>query len=409
MDGRDPAETMFRGTLETRPLVARLTDRALTITVGDNEVISWDRAGRLYSVWAGNRTWRRGLGGAGLEKWRDETGTDRRALRGEAVDALVEQAAARARGAALAMGRAAGRSAAAGAKTDAGLRMVVERAARFNATAAREDAQRFAAIYGRIGILPPDQYLATVVQATEGCSFNGCAFCELYRQKFRVRTIGEFARHLSDVRAYMGDSLLLRGRWVFLGAANALALPTDQLLPMIEEIADSFGDRRPGVSGFVDACSGARKSSSEYLALAKAGLRRVYVGLESGHDPLLALVRKPSTREEAVRTVRAIAGAGVNVGVIVIVGLGGVRFAENHVRDTVAALHQMGLTRGDLVYLSDLVEPHRREYSALVASASIRALTPDEREIQRRRIRAGLKFAAAPARVVTYDIREFVA
>jgi hypothetical protein len=409
MDGRNPAGTIFRGTLETRPLVARLTDRALTIALGDDEVISWDRAGRLYSVWAGNRTWRRGFGGGVLEKWRDETGTDRRALAGEAADALVEQAAARARGVLMAMGRAAGRSAAAGAKTDAGLWTVVERAARFGATAARADAQRFAAIYGQIGILPPDQYLATVVQATEGCPFNGCVFCELYRQKFRVRTIAEFTGHLSDVRAYMGDSLLLRGRRVFLGAANALALPNGQLLPMMEAIADSFGDSRPGVSGFVDGCSGARKSSSEYRALARAGLRRVYVGLESGHDPLLALARKPSTREEVVRTVRAIAGAGVSVGVIVIVGLGGGRFAEEHVRDTIATLNQMGLARGDLVYLSDLVEPHRPDYSAVAASASIRALTPDELQIQRRRICAGLEFGAARAQVVTYDIREFVA
>ncbi len=37
----------------------------------------------------------------------------------------------------------------------------------------------------------------------------------------------------------------------------------------------------------------------DYRALAALGLRRVYVGLESGHDPLLDFVRKPGRSADA--------------------------------------------------------------------------------------------------------------
>ena len=35
-----------------------------------------------------------------------------------------------------------------------------------------EDAERFRATYGRVGMLPPDQYLALALQATQGCSWE---------------------------------------------------------------------------------------------------------------------------------------------------------------------------------------------------------------------------------------------
>jgi hypothetical protein len=41
------------------------------------------------------------------------------------------------------------------------------------------------------------------------------------------------------VRDYLGDSILLRRRAVFLGAANALAIPLPRLLPLLDIIQES--------------------------------------------------------------------------------------------------------------------------------------------------------------------------
>ncbi len=166
------------------------------------------------------------------------------------------------------------------------------------------------------------------------------------------------------MRDYLGESILLRQRSIFLGAANALAVPMPRLLPLFEIMRERI--RFPplqrgrgwgeGVYAFLDAFTGTRKSVEDYRALAELGLKRVYIGLESGHDPLLEFVRKPGHAADAIETVQTIKAAGINVGLIVMIGLGGDRFAAGHVADTIAVLNQMPLGDGDLLYFSDLVE-----------------------------------------------------
>lgn len=160
------------------------------------------------------------------------------------------------------------------------------------------------------------------------------------------------------------------------------------------------------MGAFLDAFTGTRKSVDDYRTLASLGLRRVYIGLESGHDPLLQFVQKPGQAQDAIETVHAIKAAGINVGVIVLIGLGGDRFRDGHTRDTVAVLNQMPLGAGDLIYFSDLVEEAGTPYPAIAAQHEIRALSADERAAQRAAIREGLKLNGA--KVSNYDVREFV-
>ena len=135
-------------------------------------------------------------------------------------------------------------------------RALLALASRFDAAAARADAGRFSLVFGRVGILPPDQYLSLVVQATEGCSFNTCTFCELYREGYRVKTPEEFRQHVSGVLSYLGASASLRSRGIFLGAANALAVPMARLLPIFETLLEELDAARRGVCAFVDGFTG---------------------------------------------------------------------------------------------------------------------------------------------------------
>lgn len=385
-------------TLDGLPLGVLLTERALTISISDAEVLSWDLGGRLYSVWAGGRTWRRGLSGRAWEKGADADGRRyRRSIEGAALDDVVERAATRARAAETVL-----------AARDTAIARALGRAAAFDAEAARKDAAAFARLYHDVGMLPPDRYLSLVAELTEGCSFHTCTFCHLYRQPFRVRPAEEFARHLSHVRAFMGGSIALRGRAVFLGAANALALPAARLVESLDLVADAFGARRLEVSGFIDPRTAGRRTVRDFTTLGAHGLRRVYLGLESGHDPLLAFVEKPGTASDAVRGVTQAKAAGLHAAIVVILGLGGDRFDAAHVADTAAALNAMPLGAGDIVYFSPLVEPVDRPYATIAEGAGIRPLTIDEQRAQRRRIRERLAFAGAPPQIATYDVGEFV-
>ncbi len=422
---------------------------SLSLAINRDDIVVCDRAGRLYSVYRNGRHHRRSLSGPILQKWTLGE-RQRRWLNDVEADHLIDWAAAQFRQLAQALRAPDWEWITPPDHSSAldDLFMLIERAARFDSAAARLDAARFAEVYfapsGRretapsvsagsspIGILPPDQYLALVLQATDGCSFNTCTFCDLYHQPFRVKTPAEFRQHIEHVRAYLGESITLRRRSIFLGAANALAIPMTRLLPIFEiihqschsdpessegeespsphaEISRRFAPRNdtPGVYAFLDAFTGARKTVGDYRALAKLGLRRVYIGLESGHDPLLEFVRKPGHAQDAIETVQTLKAAGINVGVIVMIGLGGDRYAAGHVADTQRALNSMRLGPGDLLYLSDLVEESGTPYPALAACSNIRPLSPAQRADQRASLRYGLQLHSA--KISNYDVREFV-
>lgn len=385
---------VIRTTVDTVPVSVSLTDRALTVSRDDSLVVAWDLGGRLYSLVDDERTCRRGLNGRVLVKWR-ESGERQRAWSSPANAGALVNRAARLASTVIAAGRLP-------VEMDAAL----IRAAAFDSTAAAADAARFREVYQPIGILPPDQYLALVLQATEGCSFRSCTFCEFYREAYRVKDASQFADHVARVREYLGDSLRLRERTVFLGSANALAVPMSGLVGLFDVVMRQFPGRP--VYAFLDGFTGVRKSVADYRELGSRGLRRVYIGLESGHDPLLAFVRKPSTRQQAVETVRAIKAAGVNVGVMVMVGLGGDRFANAHVAETAAAVNEMGLGAGDLLYFSELVDLPGSPYLSSATEAGIRQLSGAERAAQRRAIESRLALASPAPQIATYDVREFI-
>jgi hypothetical protein len=393
----------------TSAYLISLKPQSIAVSVGDTHVVSWDRGGRLYSVFRDGVTWRRGLSGYVRETRRAGNTRDRRLLTGGDADAVVDAAAGVAK---ATVERMTGPPWQWTGPVDAVVaqeaRTLLALASRFDATAAYADVRRFHVVYSPVGMLPPDQYLSLVVQATEGCSFNSCTFCDLYQKGYRVKTPEEFSQHVHGVLSYLGASVSLRSRGIFLGAANALAVPMARLLPMFETLLDEADAARRGVYAFVDGFTGARKTLAEYRLLHHLGLRRVYVGLESGHDPLLSFVRKPGTAADAADTVRTIKAAGVSVGVIVMVGLGGERFADGHERDTVAALNAMALGAGDLIYFSDLVDVPAASYPAMADRAGIRPLAADERRGQEARIRAGLRFENGRPQLAAYDIREFV-
>ena len=400
---------VLRALLGSAGVTISLKPGSVVVGIDDREVVAWDRAGRLYSVVSDGHTFRRGLNGRVLEKWQENGRQLRRWPAGEQAARVVDEAAGLA--SRVAGGVAAGRlawEAAPAPELRSELIEVLERAAQFDAGAAAADAARFAHVYQPVGILPPDQYLSVVVQATEGCSFNTCTFCRLYQNPYRVRSVVEFDTHVAAVRAYLADSLRLRDRSVFLGAANALATPMARLVPLLEVIGRQFDPARPRIGSFVDGFTGAMKSADDYRLLAALGLTRVYIGLESGHDPLLEFVRKPATSRQALETVRAVKAGGLSVAVIVLLGLGGDRFADAHVEDTAERLSAMDLGADDIVYLSALVEAPGAAYPTLALERGIHPLTSEQMQAQRQAITRSVSYADDPPKFVSYHVDEFV-
>lgn len=387
---------------------------ALTISLGPDCVYTLDRSGRLIGAFRQGQNLRRGLDGRVLARWRLGRGPRQRAWLSEAEIADLFAGLRRDLAALLA------------ATPPPALAAALQRGLAFDPAA---DVAHFHQVYRPIPILPPDQYQALVLQATEGCSFNTCTFCALYRDRpFRVKTPAAFAQHIAAVRAFFGEGLRLR-RSIFLADANALILPQARLLPLCDALGRAFtvmpADLSPaarrrwleahpqgvtGVYAFIDGFSAERKSAAEFAELARRGLRRVYIGLESGHEPLLAWLRKPSTAARMIEGVREMKGAGLQVGVIVLTGIGGARFDAGHRRDTTAALNAMPLDGEDILYFSPFQPDPGSPYEALAAAEGIDLPTPAFSAAQEQAIRSSLTLPPPPAgpKRVPYNLRDFV-
>lgn len=294
---------------------------------------------------------------------------------------------------------------------EAAISEAVARLAARDVEALRRDARRFAEVYSPVGILPPDQYMAQVVQLTQGCSFNTCTFCTFYRDiPFHIRTPDELQRHLTEVDAFLGRGTLLR-RSLFLGDANALVTPMERLEPLVAGVRDHYRGawgRLDGMHAFLDGFSGARKRPDDYRRLRALGLKQVHVGLESGHDPLLKWLRKPGRAKDAADAISAMKEAGLHVGVIVLLGVGGAVFDEGHVRDTGALLAGLRLEATDIVYFSEFVDRPGAPYGVIAREEGIEPYGAPEMARQRGAIAGALPSRASGGpRTAVYDIREF--
>lgn len=392
----------------------RHSDAALTASFGADLVYTLDHGGRLVGAFREGYNLRRGLDGRVLARWRHDRGPRQRSW----LDP----------GAAAALLAALRRDLEALAKLPlpSGMAEVVQAGLAFDEAA---DVAEYHRVYRPVAILPPDQYQALVLQATEGCSFNTCIFCALYReQRFRVKDSVEFALHIEDVRDFFGEGISFR-RSLFLADANALIIPQERLVSLFSAIATAFAlmpenlppakqrdwlqahpDGVSGIYAFIDGLGAERKSVDDFHALRLRGLRRVYIGLESGHEPLLAWLRKPSPAAAMLDAVQRLKEAGLHVGVIVLTGIGGRRFHEGHCGDTAAVLNAMPLGPGDIIYFSPFESDPGAPYEALAAAEGIESSTPEFARIQEIAIRERLTLPppfAGPKRV-PYNLRDFV-
>ncbi|WP_233554582.1 radical SAM protein [Deinococcus cavernae] len=266
------------------------------------------------------------------------------------------------------------------------------------------ERERFATAYAPVSILPPDQYFAVVVQATRGCSWNKCTFCTFYRDRaFTVQPPAAFAAHLNAVKTLLGEAASLR-KSIFVADGNALMLANHKLLPLLDMAKATFPGR--DLHGFLDVNTGSRKSVPDWQELREAGVRRVYLGLETGHDPLLAWLNKPGSADQAAELITDLKAAGLNVGPIFMTGVGGQKYAEKHVQDTLTLLQRLPLSAGDIVYLSPFVE--HGPYAELARQDGVLPISPEEVGQQEHLFREQLKATHPDVKAARYDIQEFL-
>jgi radical SAM superfamily enzyme YgiQ (UPF0313 family) len=183
---------------------------------------------------------------------------------------------------------------------------------------------------------PPSEADAYIVQATIGCSWNHCTYCDMYREKsFRVRDLAET---LADIEAAASE-LGPRVEKVFVADGDALVLPMDHWRPILARARASFPNLRR-VSCYAMARNVTEKSETELCELREAGLTTLYIGPESGDDVTLKRIAKGDDAEAHVLAAAKARAAGMALSVIALLGIAGERSAE-HARATARLVTEM--------------------------------------------------------------------
>jgi radical SAM superfamily enzyme YgiQ (UPF0313 family) len=286
---------------------------------------------------------------------------------------------------------------------------VIERITGYDPERILQERRRFESVYQPVPVLPPDHYRAFVLQATEGCSFNTCTFCSLYRGiPFRVRDAGEFDEHIIKALSFHGEALRQRST-IFLGQANAISVPQKRLVELMKRIPEHVvlptPEERPvkpkwtrgkpmhfsGIGAFIDGFTGMKKTVEDYRVLWELGLDRVYLGVESGSEEILNWIKKPAQPDQMLETVSRLKDACIATDIIMLVGIGGNEYAQKHVEASIEFIRESPLAKGDRVYLSEVVEYTDAPYSQRMEHDRIPRLTENEMRKQMELFKEAIK------------------
>jgi radical SAM superfamily enzyme YgiQ (UPF0313 family) len=173
---------------------------------------------------------------------------------------------------------------------------------------------------------PPSEADAFILQATIGCSWNHCTYCDMYRDKsFRVRDLDET---LADVRS-AGEAFGERVRKVFVADGDALVLDLDHWEAILAACRSAFPAAKR-VSAYATAMNVNEKSPEELRRLRALGLSLLYMGPETGDDLTFKRIAKGSNFEEHVEAAARAHEAGMQVSAIFLLGAGGTERSRQH-------------------------------------------------------------------------------
>ncbi|MDH5219437.1 MAG: radical SAM protein, partial [Gammaproteobacteria bacterium] len=174
---------------------------------------------------------------------------------------------------------------------------------------------------------PPSEANSLILQVTNGCSWNHCAFCEMYtapQKKFSTKTLENIQSDIDEAAQQYPDT-----RRIFLADGDAMVLSTRRLLEILDYIKLRFPEINR-VSSYCLPRNVSKKSPGELREIYDAGLKLVYVGAESGDDELLGRINKGETLASSVDALNKIHTAGIKSSVMILNGLGGQDYCEQH-------------------------------------------------------------------------------
>jgi radical SAM superfamily enzyme YgiQ (UPF0313 family) len=146
-------------------------------------------------------------------------------------------------------------------------------------------------------------------------------------------------------------------RSIFLQDANSLIIKPADLITILNHLQQCFPwvER---ITSYARSHTICRIKDEALKEMRTAGLNRIHIGMESGSDKVLALVKKGSTKKDHIIAGLKVKAAGMELSEYVMPGLGGRELSEDHAIETADALNQIN---SDFIRLRSLAIPNHVE------------------------------------------------
>lgn len=230
----------------------------------------------------------------------------------------------------------------------------------------------------RIGpFRPPSEAKSLLLQVTQGCTWNKCRFCQMYRHvPFKVFSVDSIKGDI-DVMKYYADLALecrdTQGQWdlqtmnnmlknmsrpevecaqlifnwvinggktVFLQDGNTLALSASKLKEVLNYLKEVF-PQIERITSYGRAQTLAQVTKEEYKELKNAGLDRIHSGFESGSQEVLDFINKGVDVEELIQAGKNIKAGGIELSVYFMPGIGGKALSEKNAEGMAHVVNQV--------------------------------------------------------------------
>lgn len=207
--------------------------------------------------------------------------------------------------------------------------------------------------------VPPPEMVSRVFKAekTTGCDYGQCTYCKGYEGiHHRKKPSEEYRRDVKGQLTAMTPLQKAHLTRIYIGSGDPLRIETEELRSDIaytrKTFAKNAGRNAERVAMYGSTRSIDAKTVDELISLRYAysveydlprdeypgGLNLIYWGVETGATDLLNYVKKGCTQEGTIRAAEKLNKAGIDTSVMIMPGLGGMKYYDQHVAQTAKVL-----------------------------------------------------------------------
>ncbi len=239
-------------------------------------------------------------------------------------------------------------------------------------------------------IRPPSEAKSLLVRISRNCPWNQCTFCGLYKDtKFSLRPVDHVLHDIDTIRFYV-DAIKSLGKSggpssqrelcglspnggkadhqalnaaaafvangmesIFIQDGNSLVIKPDDIIRILLHLKEAF-PRVKRVTSYARSHTIAKISDDNLSRMAGAGLNRIHIGMESGSDNVLKLVKKGVDKATQIVAGKKVKKAEIELSEYFMPGLGGKKLTRENALETADALNQIN---PDFIRLRTLALP----------------------------------------------------